>query len=112
MSKKNGSKDREDKGRWSSKRKADVVLRLLRGEDVDTLSREIGVTAAAISTWRDEFLEAGQAAMKSRAPTVEDDRILQLQAKLGEVMMENELLWKRADAAEQKHPFPWRKSRR
>jgi transposase-like protein len=112
MSRKKRTNGREDRGRWSSKRKTEVVLRLLRGEDVDTVSREIGVTAATISSWRDEFIAGGQTAMKSRAPTVEDERIQQLQAKLGEVLMENELLWKRAKEAEAKHPFPWRRSTR
>ena len=49
-------------GRWSAKRKADAVLRLLKGEDLDTLSRELKVTAATLSdgarcfwrtVWRD-----------------------------------------------------------
>ena len=37
-----------------------MVLRILRGEDSDTLSRELGVTAARLSEWRDEFLAARQ----------------------------------------------------
>jgi hypothetical protein len=35
-----------DRGRWSSRRKTDVVLRLVRGEDLDSVSRELGVGAA------------------------------------------------------------------
>ena len=42
-----------DRGRWSSRRKTEVVLRVLRGEDLDTLGRECGVTAATIAAWRD-----------------------------------------------------------
>ena len=34
-----------DRGRWSSRRKMEVVLRALRGEDLDALSRELRVTA-------------------------------------------------------------------
>jgi hypothetical protein len=30
------------------------VLRLLRGEDLETLSRELGVTAATLSGWREQ----------------------------------------------------------
>lgn len=29
-----------DRSRYSARRKADAVVRLLRGEDIDTLSRE------------------------------------------------------------------------
>ena len=50
---------RDGRGRWSAKRKFAAVLRLLRGEDLETLSRELGVTAAALSGWRDQFLEGG-----------------------------------------------------
>ena len=42
--------------RWSAKRKQAVVLRLLRGESLDALSRETGQPAAVLSQWRDEFL--------------------------------------------------------
>jgi transposase-like protein len=37
-----------------------MVLRLLRGEALDALSRELGVTAAAMVQWRDRFLSGGQ----------------------------------------------------
>ena len=47
--------------RWSAKRKQEVVLRLLRGESLDALSRETGQPAAVLSRWRDAFLEAGLA---------------------------------------------------
>ena len=48
---------RDGRGRGSAKRKLAAVLRLLRGEDLETLSRELGVTAATcpaggISFWR------------------------------------------------------------
>jgi hypothetical protein len=47
-----------DRGLFSARRKADAVLRLLRGEDLELLSRELGVTAATLSAWRDDFLAA------------------------------------------------------
>lgn len=37
----------------------DAVLRLLRGEDLDTVSRSLGVAAATLSGWRDAFLDGG-----------------------------------------------------
>jgi transposase len=43
-------------GRWSARRMVSVVLKLLRGVDLETLSRRHGVTAAKISEWRDAFL--------------------------------------------------------
>ena len=52
--------------RMSAGRKQDAVLRLLRGEDLELVSRELGVTAADLSGWRDSLLAAGTASLKSR----------------------------------------------
>src|SRR3954449_612965 len=46
-------------GRMSRKRKRDAVLRLLRGEDLETPSWALGVTAATLSGWQDTFVAAG-----------------------------------------------------
>jgi len=51
-------------------RKRDAVLRVLRGEPLEIVSRELAVTAADLSDWRDAFLEAGAASLKSRARTI------------------------------------------
>ncbi|WP_158620010.1 transposase [Corallococcus sicarius] len=45
-----------ERGRFSAKRKKEAVLRLLKGEELDALSRELGVTAAVLSEWREKFL--------------------------------------------------------
>src|SRR5262249_4210183 len=87
-----------ERGRFSSQRKAAAVLRLLRGEDLDLVSRELGVTAAALSGWRDAFLAGGQAALKSRPADDRDEEIARLRAKVGELTMDNELLLQRCRA--------------
>ena len=98
-----------ERGRWSARRKQEVVLRMLRGEDLDALSRELGVTAGAIARWRDQFLAGGQAAVKSRPADERDDELRRLRAKIGELTMENELLRERARRAEGDGPFGrWR----
>ena len=48
----------------SAKRKQSAVLRLLRGEDLELVSRELGVTAVELTAWRDAFLAAGEASLK------------------------------------------------
>ena len=101
-----------ERGRWSSRRKLEVVLRVLRGEGLDALSRELGVTAAAIASWRNQVLAAGQAAVRSRAADERDDEIARLRAKVGELTMDNELLRERARRAEAGSPFDPRRSRR
>ena len=52
------SEPRPERGRFSSRRKAEAVLRLLHGEELDALSRELGVTAATLAQWRERFLAA------------------------------------------------------
>src|SRR5690606_5671932 len=91
-------KSGKERGRFSSKRKADAALRLLRGEALDELSRELGVTAATLSRWRDEFLAAGQAGLKSRERTAADDEVLRLKALVGDLTMRLELARERARA--------------
>src|SRR5262249_26877337 len=87
-----------DRGRFSARRKTETVLRLLRGHDLELLSRELGVTAAALSSWRDDFLAAGQAALKSRPTDDRDEESARLRAKVGELTMDNELLTQRCRA--------------
>jgi hypothetical protein len=87
-----------ERGRFSSQRKTATVLRLLRGEDLELVSRELGVTAATLSGWRDDFLAGGQAALKSRPADDRDDEIARLRSKVGELTMDNELLLQRCRA--------------
>ena len=93
-------------GRMSRRRKRDTVLRLLRGEDLEAVSRSIGATAATLSAWRDAFLAAGEAGLASR-PT--DGEVLEserLKARLGEMLLERELLEAKIAALEARGPVP------
>ena len=92
-------------GRFSAGRKRETVLRLLRGEDLESVSRALGITAARASHWRDQFLVAGQAGLKSRAPDARDDDHRRLQAKIGELLMETELLYAKVDQLEAGSPL-------
>ena len=83
----------ELQGRWSGKKKADVVLRLLRGESIDTVARECMVTVEALSRWRDEFIEGGIAKLKGKSP--EEAKMSELEKKIGKQAMEIELYKKK-----------------
>ncbi len=99
--------------RWSAKRKKEAVLRLLRGEDLETLSRELGVGACRLSSWREDFLAGGEAQLKARRSLARDRKVRELQRKLGELTMENELLREKARRLEGRAvDFPWRRSKR
>ena len=97
--------------RMSAKRKQSAVLRLLRGEDLELTSRELGVAAAELSAWRDAFLAAGEAALKTRPADGRDLEIGRLKAKVGELTMANELLDAKIDRLETSRPLARRRSR-
>ncbi len=97
--------------RMSAKRKQSAVLRLLRGEALELMSRELGVTAAELSTWREAFLAAGEAALKTRPADGRDVEIGRLKAKVGELTMANELLDAKIDRLETRRPLARRRSR-
>jgi transposase-like protein len=80
-----------ERGRWSAKKKSEAVLRLLKGEDLDAVSRELKVNAATLSGWRDVFLESGLAGLKSREVDVRDEKIAQLQKALGATTLRLEI---------------------
>jgi transposase len=52
--------------RWSAGRKKQVVLRLLRGESVDALSRERAVSISRLEEWRDRALAGIDVGLKER----------------------------------------------
>ena len=83
---------RDGRCRWAAKRKTAAIPRLLRGEDLETLSRELGVTAATLSGWRDQFLNGGEANLKAREAGVEHEETQRLKSRVADLSMGNELL--------------------
>jgi transposase len=97
-------------GRMSRQR--ETVLRLLRGEDLDTVSRSLGVTAATLSDWREAFLAAGEASLATRPATGEALETERLKARLGAMLLERELLEAKIAGLESGLPLAQRRSRR
>ena len=102
----------ERRRRMSARRKQEAVLRLLRGEDVELVSRDLGVTAAELSGWRDCFLAAGTVSLKSRPADERDGEIRQLKEKVGELTMTTELQASKIERMEMGRPLARRRSRR
>src|SRR5215216_249623 len=105
----------EPRRRMSARRKQETVLRLLRGEELELelelVSRELGVTAAELSGWREQFLAAGEASLKSRPADARDAEIDRLQAKVGEPTMTAELLEAKIERLEVLRPLARRRPR-
>ena len=85
---------------------------LLRGEDLELVSRELEVTAAELSGWRDAFLAAGEASLRSRPADARDAEIGRLKEKVGDLTMGTELLEAKIERLEAARPLARRRSRR
>jgi transposase len=76
--------------RWSAARKTELVLRLLRGEALEAVSRESQVPAHELEGWKRVFLEQGTRGLRIRGEPEERELTL-ARAKIGELMMRLEL---------------------
>ena len=94
--------------RWHAARKAQVVLRLLRGESLDALSRELALPISRLEAWHEEGLAGLHAGLSGR-PDADplQLRLDEANRRIGELSMDNELLRIKADRA---RPFPTRRS--
>jgi len=61
--------------RWSVARKREAVLRLLRGESAELLSRELGVPIVKLEQWRRKAEAALEGALKEREADPADGRL-------------------------------------
>ena len=105
------SKQSGGNNRFPVKRKSVAVLRLLRGEDLELVSREYKVTAATLSQWRETLLAGGQSSLQSKKADVRDDQLQQLQSNVGELTMANDLLEHKIERMERGLPLPGRSSK-
>jgi hypothetical protein len=78
--------------RWSVARKREVVLRLLRGESVELLSRELGVPIFKLEQWRQKADAALDGALKEREAEAASTELAAAMQRIGELSMEVELL--------------------
>jgi len=88
------------------------VLRLLRGEDLETLSRELGAPAATLSAWRDQVLAGGETYLKARESQPGSDETRRLKVLVADLNMSNELLREKIHALEARRPLGRRRWKR
>ena len=78
--------------RGSASRKREVVLRLMRGESAELLSRELGLPLFKLEQWRQRAEAALEGALKEREGDPADGQLAAAMQRIGELTMENELL--------------------
>ena len=98
-------------GRMSRQRKTAAVLRLLRGEDLEMVSRSLGVTAATLSEWREAFLAAGEAALTTRPGSGKEQQSDRLKVRLGQALIERDLLVEKIAVLEAGRPLARKRPR-
>jgi len=95
--------------RWSANRKKEVVLRLLRGEPLDALSRELGIETYRLERWRDRALASLDAGLRERGEDPLERQLDEAKYRIGELTMEIEILRRERQA---RRPLGWRRSSR
>jgi hypothetical protein len=95
--------------RWSAGRKKEVVLRLLRGEPVDAISREVSLPIYKLERWRDRALAGIEAGLKERENDPLEKQLDEANRRIGELVMEVEILRKERQA---RRPLVGRRSSR
>lgn len=95
--------------RWSAGRKKEVVLRLLRGEPVDAVSRDVSVPIFRLEQWRDRALAGIDAGLKERENDPVERQLDEANRRIGELVMEVEILQKERRA---RRPLVGRRSSR
>jgi len=78
--------------RWTAGRKKEAVLRLLGGETVDSLSRELGVDIGQLESWKTIVLQGMELTLKDRTEEPLSAELDLAKREIGELHMEIELL--------------------
>src|SRR5450756_1855033 len=94
---------------WSLGRERGVGVRLLGGEPLDALARELGVELYRLERWKDKALAGLDAGLKEREGDPLQSQLDAAMRRIGELSMENELLHARI---ERPGPLAGRRSKR
>jgi transposase-like protein len=93
--------------RWTAKRRAALILSILKGETSATeAARKHGLRVAEVEQWKDQYLLAGENALRARPKDEEalkDEQIKKLKQKVGDLVMDMDIL---KEAVKPYRPFP------
>ena len=82
--------------RWTAKRRAALVVRVLKGEtSVVEAARQHGLTVAEVEGWQEQFLRSAENGLRRRPKdeeAVKDEQIKKLKQKIGDLVVENDVL--------------------
>ena len=88
--------EQEDIQRWTTKRKAALVLSIIKGEtSIQEAARQHGMTVAEIEEWQERFFLGAENALRARPKDEEalkDEQIKKLKQKIGNLVMDIDIL--------------------
>ena len=97
--------------RWTVARKREVAIRVMRGESIEMLSRELGVESYRIQEWYERAMAGLDAGLRERGGDPLEDQLKRAHALVGELTMMNELYQERLRRIEHR-PFDPKRSRK
>jgi transposase-like protein len=99
--------DKDDVQRWTTKRKAALVLSIVRGEtSIQEAARQHGLTVAEIEDWKERFFLGAENALRAKPKDDEalrEEQIKKLKQKIGDLVMDIDIL---REAAKRHPPTP------
>jgi transposase-like protein len=82
--------------RWTTKRKAALVLSILKGEiSIQEAARQNSLTVAEIDEWKDRFILGAENALRSKPKdedALKEEHIKKLERKIGQLVMDVDIL--------------------
>lgn len=86
----------EDVQRWTAKRRAALVVSILRGEtSMQEAARTHELTVGELEEWKERFLLAGENALRSRPKdedALKEEQVKKLKQKVGELVLDIDIL--------------------
>jgi len=99
--------DKDDVQRWTTKRKAALVLSIVKGEtSIQEAARQHGLTVAEIEDWKERFFRGAENALRAKPKDDEalgEEQIKKLKQKIGDLVMDIDIL---REAAKRHPPTP------
>ena len=88
--------ERDAAQRWTTKRKAALVVNILKGDiSAQEAARQNGLTVAEIEEWKDRFLLGAENALRTKPKDEEalkDEQIKKLERKVGQLVMDIDIM--------------------
>ncbi len=92
------------KSRKSASLKEQAVLRLLKGEDMELVSRETGFAMHELAQWREKYTLGGRENLKSHSTDPKNAELEQRDKLISKLALENEILKKARAIAVSRKP--------